>query len=378
MPEIWSSPQEDHLPTPSSPEEKKFNFGPRVARTKAAPQASIEPSSSAPRVDVESGKLLEKETPSRLAANYLTSISLTARENTPFNHQSDTLVLRQRISDLEVERDELRKRVEVLENEGTLDNMVIEMELETLRDEVARLRSSNPVEAGSGGLRAKIIELESLVSNLRRDKSAIESKYLAVRNADQVRIRTLEEQVVNERRMRDRVTATESNLPVVSIPASGPALIVRPRVAPAPETVPVFTAERAEQKPKDTPKPVEKRQSIRPIDPTVPVVYTSDLGEDELACQWKKLIREKTADISSVIVRDASPGSVNFKFGSKPVSCKRVGNVVMVQSGNERMVLERFIETYWPVEFPPLSPVAATALPTTAVTLKGLKSKTLK
>ncbi len=364
----------------TSLETAKFKFGPRVVRNRSKVDSEVNSSNqNAPEMEgagcwdngrnqVTSNELATDN----IAPKYVTTASpgsavIDFAGDSSLSAPNIIAVLREQLAELEKERNQLRARVAVLEKEGTLDSMVIEIELETLRDEVARLKglvAVPTVESPMDNLRERVIELESLVSTLRKDKISAESKYLSLRNADLARIRTLEEQVVNEKRMRDRMAATEFPLPVVAVPSSGATVILRPRALKDEATsIPTFTAEG-----------VAASLTV----PTVkyPDIVSSDLGSDEMALQWKLALSGKPEAVAQLVSR--VEGTNNFIFGTKQVSCRKLGNVVMVQLGNETRVLERFIDMYWEDEIP--SKRSTISQPSTTVvvpslTLKGLKAK---
>lgn len=258
MSDCWASPKED-----SSPEKKKFDFGPRITRSKPndAPVGKENLGESAPILsNIRLAPVTLKEnassdlTPSSKGNGSPSTRITSLMPRTPVTetvkccdqaHSSLSMKLdiaNGRIAQLEKERDEWKTKAEaaIANSEQSLGYMLTEIELETLRDEILRLRgmlveANRPVDASAessetANLRLRCAELETQVSALKKEKTSLEQKHKDNRNADITKIRTLQEQITNERKMRERMVNTESALPVVTV--GGPSTVtIKPRSA---------------------------------------------------------------------------------------------------------------------------------------------------
>ena len=376
--------------------EKKFDFGPRIKMK--PPQRIGEPLSDR-NVAAATGLGVMVHHKERLADYAVPSsnhqIAHSMSEIGPGQNVNDLV---RRIAQLEKERDEWKLKAEaaIAQSELSLGDMLVEIELESLREEVKRLTDILATKTGTAvtstddnaRLRLRCSELECQVVNLKKEKAQAEQKNTAARNADLNRIRALQEQVTHEKRMRERAVAYESSLQVVSVdrpstpsnPSNG--VLVRPRSGSVPENpvaLPSFVVNAPSDQTHATPKPSVKRDpvSFQPapavdvskiLDKTVILpnprtstsVTTSDLiGDDYIASQWKSLLVEKPASWKSLLSR--MPNTNIFCFGSLKVACKKIGNNIMIQLGRETMMLDKFIDTYGPEQAAALGLVVPTS-----------------
>lgn len=249
-----------------------------------------------------------------------------------------------KIGVLERENEQLRMREPI---EESLGDLLTELELDSLREEVERLKSllakgSQSVAADKelAGLRVRCGDLEAQVENLKKEKALVEQKTHANRNADLTKIRSLQEQVTHEKKMRERIVNTESALTVVTVAGdSRPAPVtIRPRTASISGPVPAFTAAPMSKPPTGF---MDKTLVLPPMTP-------GDLGDDYIASQWKACLSEKPLRWRMILSR--VPGTDVFNFGSLKVACKKIGNRTMIQLGRETMLLEAFVERMGPLE----------------------------
>lgn len=355
-----------------------MDFGPRVKFSK--PQSSLESKENVPAVSniaVAPVKGTGASTPRR------GSIDPSGEQvNSSLAMKLD--IANSRIAQVEKERDEWRQRAEhALEHsEGNLGDMLVEIELETLREEVSRLRSkegasNETIELSS--LRLRCAELETQVNTLKREKALLERKSKDDRNAEISKIRTLQDQISNEKKLRERIANTESALPVVTVGGSqsviDPQTIVtaKPR-APSP-AVPSFVVENAsaaKRPPMIDPKSLEKTTVVLP---SMARGVADSLGDDALGEQWKKCLSERPDGYRTLVARQ--PGTNIFTFGTHRVACKKIGNHTMIQVGRETMLLEKFLDTYGPHECTPKSNSCVTPKqPVTSAASVTLKSIT--
>ena len=373
--------------------EKKFDFGPRIKMR--PPQRIGEPlrDRNLPMDSSSTGNASPKE---RLFDYAVTS------SNNPIAHSmseigsvTETSNLLRRIAALEKERDEWKFKAEaaIAQSELSLGDMLVEIELESLREEVKRLTDLLATNSGlvpqpseeAASLRLRCSELECQLVNLKKEKAQADQKNAAARNADSNRIRALQEQVAHEKRMRERAVATESSLQVVSVDRpstpSGPSnpVLVRPRSGSIPENQvppPSFFVNASLE---PTSKPPMKRDPISAL--PAPVVDVSKIldktvilpnprastaiapmdiiGDDYIANQWKSLLAGKPPSWKSMLSR--MPNTNIFCFGSLKVACKKIGNNIMIQLGRETMMLDKFIEMHGPEQASALGVVVSTA-----------------
>ena len=371
--------------------EKKFNFGPRIKMR--PPQRIGQP--------LQDRNLLGPHTSQDLRKPEQ-SATFDSRSTTDPPHEikavssSDPIVsdLQRHIIRLERERDEWRLKAEsaIAQSELSLGDMLVEIELETLREEVKRLTSltvtDSTVEQSNSdameSLRIRCAELETQVVALKKEKTQMEQKNAAARNADSNRIRALQEQVAHEKRMRERAVATESSLQVVSVDRpstpSNHQVLVRPLSGSVPENafpVPAFLVNGPSE---HVPKPPVRRDlPVAPIPaPAVNVskilektmilpiprlsipttVPTDTIGDDYIANQWRSLLVDKPPAWLKALSR--VPNTNIFCFGTLKVACKKIGNNIMIQLGRETMMLDKFVDMYGTEEMAAkLTPVTA-------------------
>ena len=370
--------------------EKKFLFGPRIKMK--PPQCKGGPLTD--RNIALSSSLVENVYSEKDIALH-TSKSPRTTTNNSTNGDALTLdlcTLKHHIALLEKDRDEWKAKAEaaIVQSEYSLGDMLVEIEMESLREEVKRLTellAKRPdgliaPAAETGPLQSRCADLESQVACLKKEKVQLEQKNTAARNADLNRIRALQEQVSHEKRMRERAVATESSLQVVSVdrtPTSstaGNAMLVRPRSGSVPENA-VFLPSFVVNGPSEPPAkpPTAKREP--PVIPAAAVDVSKILdktvilpnprltmsagdvvGDDYIASQWKLFLSEKPPSWRTLVSR--MPNTNIFCFGSLKVACKKIGNNIMIQLGRETMMLEKFIDTYGPEEVANLHPASFT------------------
>ena len=336
-----------------SPDQKKVDFGPRVKFSKPVAQESKEnlAGSSVNRVSTVT------QAPRR------GSVDLTA-EQTTSSLAMKLDIANSRIAQLERERDEWKQRAEaaIANSEGSLGDMLVEIELETLREEVSRLRAHstetpNHENSELASLRLRCAELETQVNNLRKDKVVLERKNKDERNAEISKIRVLQEQISNEKRMRERIANTESSLPVVTVGMSqsiissnndGQQTVVTARPRAASPAVPSFVVESVKRPPVIDPRTLDKTTVVLPAMGRSMVSGYDALGDDPIADQWRQCLADRPESYKALVSRQ--PGTNIFTFGAHRVACKKIGNHTMIQVGRETMLLEKFIETCGPQE----------------------------
>ena len=394
MSEVWASPQEEASVRDSN-DGKKFDFGPRVFRPKHKKDESpgnIFVKLPQSDLNVKAPQVADITPTSKSVQSIKLRDDFPNKEN---SHQTNYLDLQARLilSDnrlhaLESERDEWKQRAEtaMAQSEGSLGDMLVEIELESLREEVARLRSltaSNQKEIDAeqelATLRLRCVELEAQVSNLKKDKLASEHKNAAARNAEMARVRELQELVTSERRMRERMVASESALPVVSVapaqrpgdstPSSSGMVVIRPRSGSivSNHAVPAFQAGSVPSK-----KPDVHLEKTMVLPVTSSTLGGDGLGNDVIAESWRSVLAEKPLRWKSILTRQA--GTNIFNFGSQKVACKKIGNLTMIQVGRETMILEKFIDQYGPKEVSDFVPTGSTSpkAKPVAVTMKSI------
>jgi hypothetical protein len=220
--------------------------------------------------------------------------------------------------------------------------------------------SKSDVEKDLVSQRIRCAELETQVDCLKKEKLLLEQKNKDTRNAEISRVRALQEQITNERKLRERMANTESSLPIVTVgppPGSSPenqtqVVTIKPRSAsPA---VPSFVAEpvvsRRPSAPAVDPRNLAATKVVLPVmkAPNSPKAGLDSIGTDYLAEQWNEFLKDKPAKWKQLISREYK--SNTFKFGSMRITCKKLGNQTMIHFGNETMLIEKFIETYGPKE----------------------------
>lgn len=424
MSDCWASPKED-----SSPEKKKFDFGPRITRPKpkdatigkenigeSAPILSNIRLALVPKKESANSDLTPSSNGNRSPSTRMTSM-MPKTPGTEIGkccdqaHSSLSMKLdiaNGRIAQLERERDEWKTKAEaaIANSEQSLGDMLTEIELETLRDEISRLRgmlveANRPVDASAesseiANLRLRCAELETQLSTLKKEKTSLEQKHKDNRNADITKIRTLQEQITNERKMRERMANTESALPVVTV--GGPsAVTIKPRSA-GQTPVPAFVVENA-----SSGAPQQKQAAPTVVDPKLldkttlvlpPMAPSSrplvsqqvlpqsttgyeSIGSDAIADQWRECLADKPSAWRSLLSRQQ--GTSIFNFGSQRVACKKIGNHTMIQVGRETMLLEEFVDTFGPKEALVVAPLpSSNVLPltkTSSVTMKSIMAK---
>jgi len=152
-------------------------------------------------------------------------------------------------------------------------------------------------------------------------------------------IGALQEQITNERKMRERMANTESAFPVVTV--GGPsAVTIKPRSAEQ-TPVPAFVVENASsgapQQKQAAPTVVDPKlldkttlvlppmaPSSRPLvsQQVLPQSTTGDesIGSDAIADQWRECLADKPSAWRSLLSRQE--GTSIFNFGSQRVACK--------------------------------------------------------
>jgi len=360
-----------------SPDQKKVDFGPRIKFSKPVSQETKENLTPL-------NKVSQAAPPTRRgsvdASSEQASSSLAMKLD----------IANSRIAQLGKERDEWKQRAEtaIANSEGSLGDMLVEIELETLRDEVTRLRSQGSQKMNESSelsaLRLRCAELETQVNNLKKEKSNLERKNKDDRNAEISKIRVLQEQISNEKRMRERIANTESALPVVTVGSSQSVLsasdshtnVVSAKPRAASPAVPSFVVESAKRPPAPMidPRSLDKTTVVLPAMSRSVVSGYESLGDDAIADQWRQCLADRPDSYKSIVSRQ--PGTNIFNFGSHRVACKKIGNHTMIQVGRETMLLENFIETFGPQEAGQLgsTPKAGPAVKTgsSSVTLKSI------
>ncbi len=341
-------------------ENKKVDFGPRIKFSKPPPVAE-------PKEVLKSSNVADHSPSSRGSVVPVRRGSLDA---STIDQVTSSLLMKldianSKIAELEKDRDEWRRRAESDDSSGNLGDMLVEIELETLRDEVERLRSlfndgtKKNENSEIASLRIRCAELETQVSNLKREKAILEKKNKEDKNAEIHKIRTLQEQISNEKRLRERIANTESALPVVTVGGTQSGLVlesqqqlpsmltIKPRSqSPA---VPSFVVESAKRSPVIDPRTLDKTTVVLPamkhpqVAPAIPTGYET-LGSDALGDQWRKCLDERPAFYKNVVSRQT--GTNIFQFGPHRIACKKIGNLTMIQLGRETMLLEKFLDTY--------------------------------
>jgi hypothetical protein len=389
MSEGWVSPREESSGF-ASPEDKRFDFGPRVMKPRMTekenrmfdPRSNETLSKSSQHIKDPNlpGNMSEQDNPSpslRLArcnSQWARSSAVETMKCSDQSHSSLVMkidIANSRISQLERERDEWKGRAEaaMAHSEQSLGDMLSEIELETLRDEISRLRgllveSNKPVDItkdDASMLRLRCAELETQLANMRRERLQMEQKNKDSRNADQTKIRSLQEQIMNERKMRERMANSESALPVVTVggptdvsPSNSSVVKIKPRSA-AQTPVPAFVVDpvpNSRPPPAIDPKLLDKTTLVLPPLPisaaSKPSTGVDTLGDDALAEQWRICLKDRPQQWRSLVSRQA--GSSIFSFGNLKIACKKIGNHTMIQVGRETMLLEKFLDTYGPKE----------------------------
>lgn len=363
----WSKPKDPNLSVVGETE-KKVDFGPRINR-------------SAHKIPTV---LNENEKPSNTLGN---NSYASASSKIAYNDMEEKLKV------VERERDDWKLRCESvsLRAQENLGDMLVEIELETLRDEVGRLRAllgsmsenaKSDVEKELMSQRLRCAELENQVEILKKEKLLLEQKNKDTRNAEISRVRALQEQITNERKLRERMANTESSLPVVTVgPPPGCSgesqthvITIKPRSASS--AVPSFVAEPVSvgrpSGPAVDPKNLAATKVVLPSmkAPTSPKSGIDSLGNDFIAEQWKEFLKDKPVKWKQILSRDTKTNE--FKFGSMRIACKKLGNQTMIHFGSETMLIEKFIETYGPKEGgpDPMLKVSAPQLANPQVTLK--------
>lgn len=340
---LWSKPKRENEDDPSL-QEKRVDFGPRVTR-------------SIPKIGAG---MKENENTANITRSTNNSTS-----------SFSSAEISERLKEVEKDRDQWKLKAEsaalgVMEN---LSDMVVEVELETLREEVARLRAlissmsertKTDAEKGLIAQRIRCAELETQVEVLKKEKLVLEQKNKDSRNAEISRVRALQEQITNERKLRERMANTESALPVVTVgpppgaPSDTPAQVVTIKPRNASPVVPPFVAEPVgalrPSLPVVDPKSLAVTKVVLPKmkEPTSPKGGLETLGTDYIAEQWREFLKDKPIKWQEMISREYK--SNNFKFGSIKVTCKKLANQTMIHFGSETMLIEKFIETYGPKE----------------------------
>jgi hypothetical protein len=220
------------------------------------------------------------------------------------------------------------------------------------------------------------------VEILKKEKLLLEQKNKDTRNAEISRVRALQEQITNERKLRERMANTESSLPVVTVgpPPAGSGesqthvITIKPRSGSS--AVPSFVAEPVSagrpSGPAVDPKNLAATKVVLPSmkAPTSPKSGIDSLGNDFIAEQWKEFLKDKPVKWKQILSRDTKTNE--FKFGSMRIACKKLGNQTMIHFGSETILIEKFIETYGPKEGgpDPMLKVSAPQLANPQVTLK--------
>jgi hypothetical protein len=365
--------------------ERKFPFGPRIKmkppQRKGSPLKELNVVDSKAHVEngySDSGGIVSTSKSLKSAVNH------SSNEDGP----TDLNTLKRQVSVLTRERDEWKAKAEtaIIQSELSLGDMLVEIEMETLREEVKRLTDllaqrpspTAPSAADICSLESRCTLLEGQVASLKKEKAQLEQKNAAARNADLNRIRALQEQVSHEKRMRERAVATESSLQVVSVnrtptsSSSGNAMLVRPRSGSVPENavfLPSFVVN-GPSEPSSKPSIAKREAPLIPAaavdvskildktvilsNPRLTMSVGDVIGDDYIASQWKLLLSEKPPSWTNLLSR--MPNTNIFCFGSLKVACKKIGNNIMIQLGRETMMLEKFIDTYGPDQVANLHP----------------------
>lgn len=402
MSPFWSPKEDD------SPEVKKVDFGPRLKYGKSKADGTKENSAKGTNGS-ESCTISQSSSPKEIASGNRASAATSRRgsaDQISSEQISSNLLMKldianNKIAELERDRDEWKRKAEsaiLAQSEGNLGDMLVEIELETLRDEVDRLRSlaspgahpNDNTEVSS--LRLRCVELETQVSNLKREKAVLEKKNKEDKNAEIHKIRTLQEQISNEKRLRERIANTESALPVVTVGGSqsvitgaehqlqGPSVMtIKPR-SQSP-LVPSFVVGSAKRSPVIDPYNLDQTTAVlpsmkppQPSSVSAPATVGYDaLGDDAIADQWRKCLADRPESYRALVSRQV--GTNIFHFGTYLIACKKIGNHAMIQMGRETMLLEKFLDMHGPpVNSPKSSSGAVNKLMagSTSVTLKSI------
>ena len=383
--ESWASPEEEKSFT-GSPMEKKFDFGPRliVVKPKGLDMGKENALRNSPVVkgskpdlalpadpasDTSPTARVAQSPVAKTAPSYMPKSGYTEPPRCTDQHHASLImkldISSNRITQLEKERDEWKAKAAaaLIASEGSLGDMLTEIEIETLREEVSRLRSLAAASEGSAKtpsadastLAVRCAELETQVATLKKDKLLSDQKNKDTRNADLITIRNLQEQITAERRMRERMANHESTMQVVNVGTASrpsgeqaPVVTIKPRSNPAPAVsaaVPSFLVETVAAAPRMDSRLLAQTTAVLP---RMPQSQSSSLGDDAIAEQWRSCLADKPASWKSIVSR--RPGSNIFTFGSHQVACKKIGTLVMIQLGRETMMLDKFLETYGPKE----------------------------